>query len=364
MKSKLLFTFTSIFLSSFVAPLFVAAQQSLVTHWNFNSVVNDATTSTGSNLPVSGIGSISMVGGSTQTYATGYTGAVAPTETNTTDNSGFNTSGWPAQGTANKTHGIQVNVNTAGYGRIGLSFWQRLSNTAPNTWVLQYTLDHTGASTGGSAVWVDTTTFTFTPQPTSYHKYGFHFESYAPSIFTPVIRENIRQLESENRGHYTVYLPAYHDDFIVQTLMHFKAEWHVFSKYATCRYRVNNVWVNPIDADNFTDSLRTSEGVLCGAGFELPAEALFLNKKLMVIPMMGQYEQLCNAESLKKIGVLVLDNLCLLHRRTISLWLMQPQQIVVNYPNRTEQIIDTIFNDLTPFENASSTPQLADLVGV
>lgn len=201
----------------------------------------------------------------------------------------------------------------------------------------------------------------YCPSP---HKYGFHFESYASSIFTPVIRENIRILESENRGHYTVYLPAYHDDFIVQTLMHFKVEWHVFSKYATCRYRVNNVWVNPIDADNFTDSLRTSEGVLCGAGFELPAEALFLNKKLMVIPMMGQYEQLCNAESLKKIGVLVLDNLCLLHRRTISLWLMQSQQIVVNYPNRTEQIIDTIFNDLTPFENASSTPQLADLVGV
>ena len=201
----------------------------------------------------------------------------------------------------------------------------------------------------------------YCPSP---HKYGFHFESYASSIFTPVIRENIRKLESDNRGHYTVYLPAYHDDFIVQTLMHFKVEWHVFSKYATCRYRVNNVWVNPIDADNFTDSLRTSEGVLCGAGFELPAEALFLNKKLMVIPMMGQYEQLCNAESLKKIGVLVLDNLCLLHRRTISLWLMQSQQIVVNYPNRTEQIIDTIFNDLTPFENASSTPQLADLVGV
>ena len=201
----------------------------------------------------------------------------------------------------------------------------------------------------------------YCPSP---HKYGFHFESYAPSIFTPVIRENIRKLESENRGHYTVYLPAYHDDFIVQTLMHFKAEWHVFSKYATCRYRVNNVWVNPIDADNFTESLRTSEGVLCGAGFELPAEALFLNKKLMVIPMMGQYEQLCNAESLKKIGVVILDKLCLLHRRTISSWLLNSQQIVVNYPNRTEQIIDTIFNDLMPLENASSTPQLIDLVGI
>jgi hypothetical protein len=80
--------------------------------------------------------------------------------------------------------------------------------------------------------------------------------------------------------------------------------------------------------------------------------------------MMGQYEQLCNAESLKKIGVVILDKLCLLHRRTISLWLLNSHQIVVNYPNRTEQIIDTIFNDLTPLQNASSTPQLIDLVGI
>ena len=84
----------------------------------------------------------------------------------------------------------------------------------------------------------------------------------------------------------------------------------------------------------------------------------------MVIPMMGQYEQLCNAESLKNIGVVILDKLCLLHRRTISSWILNSHQIVVNYPNRTEQIIDTIFNDLTPFENASSTPQLIDLVGI
>ena len=90
-----------------------------------------------------------MVGGATQTYATGYTGSVAPIEANTMDNSGFNTSGWPAQGTGEKTRGVQINANTVGFGRIGLSFWQRLSNTAPNTWVLQYSLDHTGATTGG-----------------------------------------------------------------------------------------------------------------------------------------------------------------------------------------------------------------------
>jgi hypothetical protein len=32
--------------------------------------------------------------------------------------------------------------------------------------------------------------------------------------------------------------------------------------------------------------------------FETPAEALFLGKKLLVIPMTGQYEQECNAAAL------------------------------------------------------------------
>lgn len=150
----------------FITPFFGISQQSLVTNWNFNSIVNDASAATGTNLPVSGTGSFDVVGGATSTFATGYTGSTLPIETNTTDNSGFNSTGWPAQGTGSKTRGVQINANTTGYSRIGLSFWQRLSNTAPNTWVLQYTLDHTGAATGGVAVWVDTTVFTFVPQAT------------------------------------------------------------------------------------------------------------------------------------------------------------------------------------------------------
>ena len=149
-----------------IVPFLGKTQQSLVTHWDFNSLVNDVNAATGTNIPVSGLGSFDVVGGSTYSYATGYTGTVLPIETNTTDNSGFNATGWPAQATGSKTRGVQINANTTGFSRIGISFWQRLSNTAPNTWVLQYTLDHTGASTGGTAVWVDTTTFTFTPQAT------------------------------------------------------------------------------------------------------------------------------------------------------------------------------------------------------
>ena len=83
MKRKLLFALT------FFVPFLVVAQQSLVTHWDFNSIVNDAATSTGNDLPVAGLGTFTAVGGSTFTFATGYTETILPVETNTTDNSGY-----------------------------------------------------------------------------------------------------------------------------------------------------------------------------------------------------------------------------------------------------------------------------------
>ena len=49
--------------------------------------------------------------------------------------------------------------------------------------------------------------------------------------------------------------------------------------------------------------------IITGAGFETPAEALYLGKKLMVIPIRGQYEQFCNAAALAKMGVPVLKTL-------------------------------------------------------
>ena len=42
---------------------------------------------------------------------------------------------------------------------------------------------------------------------------------------------------------------------------------------------------------------------MTGGGFETPAEALYLCKKLLTIPIDGQYEQQCNAAALKNSGV-------------------------------------------------------------
>ena len=141
------------------------------------------------------------------------------------------------------------------------------------------------------------------------HKYGFHFKTYDNNIFTPVIRKQIREIVPVTKEHYTVYLPAYSDENIIKVLREAKEiNWQIFSKHSKKTYSKKNFIIRPISNESFIESFSTCTGMLCGAGFETPAEALFLKKKLMVIPMKNQYEQYCNAAALEDMGVAVLKS--------------------------------------------------------
>lgn len=173
--------------------------------------------------------------------------------------------------------------------------------------------------------------------------YGFHFDNFDTHIFTPVIRDQIRNAIAEAKKHYTVYLPAYSDEKIIKVLSALKnIQWEVFSKHSKKEYKEKNVHIRPINNDDFVESLINCTGILCGAGFETPAEALYLKKKLLVIPMKGQYEQHCNAAALKKMGVPVIKSLKQKHTSIISDWVESGQLIPVDYPNVTEKIIDMV----------------------
>ncbi len=101
----------------------------------------------------------------------------------------------------------------------------------------------------------------------------------------------------------------------------------------------------PIQNEKFLNSLASAEGVLCGAGFETPAEVLYLQKKLMVIPMKGQYEQQCNAAALKALGVPVIKNLKTKQIKKIQTWLGRDAITPVYFPDDTDAIIDQVFEE-------------------
>ena len=175
--------------------------------------------------------------------------------------------------------------------------------------------------------------------------YGFHFKSFGENISTPVIRSEIRNLTPTDKGHYTVYLPAYDDDTIVKHLSAFPdARWNVFSKHNKTAFVSNNVSVSRIDNTAFVESMASGTGVLCGAGFEGPAEAMFLGKKVLVIPMLTQYEQQCNALGAEQMGATVIPTLSEKNYGVIREWLNTGKHIKVDYPNVTAEVIDRLIS--------------------
>lgn len=133
---------------------------------------------------------------------------------------------------------------------------------------------------------------------------GFHFLKYDSFIEGPIIRSEIRNLSPYQGDHMTVYLPAFDPELLTSVFSGFtQVRWEIFSPACDFEQTTNNVTVRPVGNQPFLKSLESSIGVITSAGFETSAEAIFLGKKLMVVPIKNQYEQLCNAEALKKLGV-------------------------------------------------------------
>ena len=180
--------------------------------------------------------------------------------------------------------------------------------------------------------------------PTTDHV-GFHFKRYDEFIHTPVIRKEIRNFETSDLGHVTVYLPSFDDRLLVPFLKQIpEIKWEIFSKHTPVNYRDGNVWVNPVSHQAYNQSLASSCGLLTGGGFEGPAEALFMGKRVLVIPMKNQYEQQCNAEAIRALGVPVIYNLDAHFVPALRRWLSEPFLVRVDFPDHTASIIEDLVN--------------------
>jgi uncharacterized protein (TIGR00661 family) len=176
-------------------------------------------------------------------------------------------------------------------------------------------------------------------------KIGIHFQPYDSFITTPVIRSLIRQQYVENNGHITVYLPAYADELLLKYFNSIKdVEWHVFSKHSKRSYIKSNVKVYPVQNLPFVKSLATSNGLVTNGGFESPAEAIYLHKKVLAIPMQNQYEQQCNAKALKLMGGTVVNKIDENFVAALKNWLTYTCPIKATYKNNVPEILENIFN--------------------
>jgi hypothetical protein len=140
--------FKHLFALAAVAALSLPAHAVVVTQWNFNSATPDTSPSTGTTAPAVGTGTASLVGGATSPSFNSGTGS----SDLAADNSGWQTTTYAAQGTGDKTRGVQFLVSTVGFKDVMFSYDLRHSNTSANTEVVQYTVD--------GSTWTDIASFT------------------------------------------------------------------------------------------------------------------------------------------------------------------------------------------------------------
>ena len=190
---------------------------------------------------------------------------------------------------------------------------------------------------------------------------GLHFNSYDKGIYSPIIKSKILESDPKDLGYITIYLNHFADETIITQLQKLKSyKFELFSSKTEMPYTIENVKVFPVNSEMFNQSLINCHGIITGAGFETPAEALYLGKKLMVIPLKGQYEQKCNAAALEEFNVMVIDTVDDNFPIRFEKWITEDNQHELSLKNTTEEIIEILMS-----KNSSQkfdTPAYDDLL--
>jgi uncharacterized protein (TIGR00661 family) len=178
---------------------------------------------------------------------------------------------------------------------------------------------------------------------------AFHFESYDTFILPPIIREEVRRLKPYQGKHITVYLPAFPLALLESIFGKIKQrEWHIFTPYTDTVIRKKNLILIPVNNTEFLSSLEGAEGLVTSAGFESCAEAMYLGKKLLTIPIQHQYEQYCNAAALKKMGVMVIPKISESLVEKISHWVEEDELVRLHEYSTGEDVVKLLEERYSP----------------
>lgn len=174
---------------------------------------------------------------------------------------------------------------------------------------------------------------------------GLHFKQYDDFIFTPIIKKEILQAQPIDKGYITVYLPSWCEAQLYDLFTAFSGyRFQIFCRGIEHPKITDNLIFLPVNKMLFNKSLIQCTGIITGAGFETPAEALHLGKKLLCIPIKGQYEQQCNAAALKEMGVYCLKKIEEDFKDHFYKWIHTEQSIQVDYRHSIPQCLDYLFS--------------------
>jgi uncharacterized protein (TIGR00661 family) len=168
---------------------------------------------------------------------------------------------------------------------------------------------------------------------------GINYESYDEFITLPIISDDFINKKVTDKKFYLVYLPSMSSKFISKQINTYgTGNWKIYSPDVSKDMNDGIVKLKKLDKDRFSKDLLNCTGVITASGFSTTSETLVLGKKLWSIPIKGQYEQLCNAIALKKIGVFTAD----LNSDNIFEWVYNYKSIEYDWIDPIEDIVKKI----------------------
>jgi len=177
---------------------------------------------------------------------------------------------------------------------------------------------------------------------------GLHFESYDKNIYNPIIKDEIINAFPIDNGHITVYLPQYSIAVLSPYLLtQSKFNFEVFTKEVTQVTEYKNLTLLPIDNKTFTNSLIQCHGIITAGGFETPAEALYLKKKLLSIPILNHFEQECNGAAMQKLGVTVIKKIDKNFNQVFTEWVQAENKTQFTLTHSTEEIVNLLMQKIS-----------------
>jgi hypothetical protein len=188
---------------------------------------------------------------------------------------------------------------------------------------------------------------------------GLHFQRYDSFIHPPVIKAELQQATVSDQGHVSIYLPAYKRVCLEASLLSMSdIEFHWFLPEINTSFRHQNITYFPVFQELFNESMLSSHGVITGGGFETPAEALYLGKKLLSIPVRKHYEQLCNAAALQAMGIKVLEDIDSHFEQEVTTWYASPRASVDIQANAIQETLQYLA-DTYPYKQSQSEQDYA-----
>jgi uncharacterized protein (TIGR00661 family) len=168
---------------------------------------------------------------------------------------------------------------------------------------------------------------------------GLHWHHFNNPILPPII--DVHPPPSVHMSnHILVYFPFLSVTQLCRLLRPF-TDHHFYVYHAIEKPEDRgHIHLRPFSREGFAQDLQQASGVVCGAGFELPSEAIHLGKKLLVQPVAGQMEQASNALALEQLGLAsVTYNL---RQQDIAQWLAKESGTHFCYPDTATAVVHWI----------------------